>query len=430
MKLRKILAVIIAAAVMIAFSPALSQGAPAEAAARTLGSGYVTGTEGPTAYSADGSEDGEDLIGDDEDVTDTSDDNDEDEDVTEISAGEDGDDEEDLIDEDENNSGEDEDITDESAGDADNDAPVISVQPEDRIFAFDADSFIYPVVHIRGGGEGISYQWYMNTTGKAAPSRDKEVVTYDRGSFSTGKLDTEVEPGTYYYYCVIRNGNNDTVISRLAKMTFETFTFEEQPSTMTTTQHKTVTLSIGSVSSRLSVSWYRTADPEDTDIEDESVEKAADGAEFNVDTEEAGRYYYFACVSNSAANVVSEPAEVVVWPEAGTVFSRGSLEYEVVKGSVVRVKKGLSCGSVKAVIPRTVTYKGFSMDVLKIAPKAFRGYHRLKSVTMCNNISVGHGAFANCAKGIRFNISATFFSREKSRLRASGLPAAARFIKR
>lgn len=91
----------------------------------------------------------------------------------------------------------------------------------------------------------------------------------------------------------------------------------------------------------------------------------------------------------------------------GTSFTAGSLKYKVTKAGVsgkaeVQVigssksKKKLS-GTVK--IPATVTYGKVSYKVTSLKAKAFKGYTKIKKVSLGNNLkTIGASAFQGCTK--------------------------------
>lgn len=86
----------------------------------------------------------------------------------------------------------------------------------------------------------------------------------------------------------------------------------------------------------------------------------------------------------------------------GKVEKVGTVDYQVSNADKkeVIVKKGYDGKKAKKVtIPAEVTINGVSCTVVEIAPNAFKGYTKMKSVTIGKNVrKIGKGAFAGCKK--------------------------------
>lgn len=83
---------------------------------------------------------------------------------------------------------------------------------------------------------------------------------------------------------------------------------------------------------------------------------------------------------------------------SAAVFTIGSCKYTVNKNQVT-VTAPKSQTSTKLTIPTSVKVKGKSVPVTAIAPNAFKGMTKLKTVTIGKNIkTIGKNAFRNCKK--------------------------------
>ena len=83
----------------------------------------------------------------------------------------------------------------------------------------------------------------------------------------------------------------------------------------------------------------------------------------------------------------------------GATFTSGNVKYKVTsaKSKTVAVNAGKNKNITKATIPATVKKNGVTYKVTSISAKAFKGYKKLKKVTIGKNVTkIGNGAFRNC----------------------------------
>lgn len=112
-------------------------------------------------------------------------------------------------------------------------------------------------------------------------------------------------------------------------------------------------------------------------------------------------------------DVVDGASEIVYGPKAGSAFKVGSYKYKVIKsadrsGGVGEVSiTGAKSKTIKSVkVGSSVVNDGLTYNITAVSGKAFKGYSKLKTVTIGSNVtSIGDNAFAGCKKLTTVNIN-------------------------
>lgn len=94
-------------------------------------------------------------------------------------------------------------------------------------------------------------------------------------------------------------------------------------------------------------------------------------------------------------------------------YSVGALSYTVKNGKAT-VKGAKKKAITKITIPSTISIKGKKISVTAIAPNAFKGMKKLKSVVIGKNIaSIGKNAFYGCKKLTKITIKTTKLTKQR-----------------
>ena len=165
----------------------------------------------------------------------------------------------------------------------------------------------------------------------------------------------------------------------------------------------------------------RVSDPDGTIVHSETFQFSGIGviiessfvpAKIGQYTIEAECYYYItqtfwngpnstSYTTKSTDNTKTETLNVVKElpkDSSADVLTIGSFKYTVNKNQAA-VTAPKSKTSTKLTIPATVKVEGKSVPVTSIAPKAFKGMKKLKTVTIGKNIKkIGKNAFRDCKK--------------------------------
>lgn len=266
----------------------------------------------------------------------------------------------------------------------------------------DPESAVYAVgnyaedleVELSGDDSSASFQWYMNTTDS---SEGASAISGATGAVLSGDDISTAKTGTTYYYCVIENGDGNTLTSDAAEITVRELAITAQPKGGSYNAGKSVKLKVDFVGNG-DVQWYSSSDGE--------TWKAIDGADrcaYRVNTATEGTMYYRAAVTNGLdeeesgyVSLTSDTAKIVVTGSASTANTVGKLKYKISGGSAV-VTSTARRTYTSLVIPDTVTIGGTDYDVAAIGAGAFSGCQKLRNITIGANVtSIGTRAFLNC----------------------------------
>ena len=103
--------------------------------------------------------------------------------------------------------------------------------------------------------------------------------------------------------------------------------------------------------------------------------------------------------NNSNVNVEQSKPDTVVKNLIGTVFIVKNVKYVITSPNTVSVVGSDKPSITKLTIPATVKYEDVSYKVTAIKDSAFKGYKKLKTISIGSNVTtVGKNAFSNCAK--------------------------------
>ena len=110
-----------------------------------------------------------------------------------------------------------------------------------------------------------------------------------------------------------------------------------------------------------------------------------------------------AAKQKEAEGSTQKPGNKTATLKKGKTFASGKNKYKLTK---ISGKKGevtfTGCKNKnlsKVIIPATVTYKGYTLKVTAIGPKALKGYKKLTALTIGNNVkTIGSGACAKCPR--------------------------------
>ena len=195
----------------------------------------------------------------------------------------------------------------------------------------------------KDGLAALSYQWYYNTTGTVDPENDIKVTGATTDTWTPG---TNIDPGIYYYYCVIDNAfktsypastQTATSVSDLAKVTIVS-DLEAAAPVITESTLADATYVNGDQAELMSVTasfedpdapnagdltyqWYASTDPV-CDPEGDNAIPGATAAELNLNTAmKPGVYTIYCAVTNTIENgaradkfktVLSDPATITI----------------------------------------------------------------------------------------------------------------------
>jgi len=207
--------------------------------------------------------------------------------------------------------------------------PTINTQPQSANYVTGADANALTVAATTSGGN-LSYQWYSNTTGIAAPATDTDID----GAIDDSYTPSTASAGTTYYYCVVKDENGSTIsdvatitVSAATAPTFTSIT----PSTTTATKDVASTITaVVTGTPTPTIQWYRNTENVAT-VDNEHAIEGATELTLNLTNSTTGTFYYYAVATNGispdatsdiVAITVSLPkfATPTVIPNDGTKF--------------------------------------------------------------------------------------------------------------
>ena len=259
-------------------------------------------------------------------------------------------------------------------------AIVITEQPKDAMVAENATAYFT----VKASGTGLTYQWQFSTEGKTWSNT--KVTGYNTATLSVQALSYR---NNYYYRCVIKDAQGNSVTTNGAKLTIgeaAEIRITTQPADATVKENEEALFTVKAEGTGLSYQWQFSTNG--TNWSNTKV------TGYNTDTlkVQALSYrnnYYYRCVIKDAQgnSATSEAGQLLI--QSDIVID--DVLYKEIDGGMEVAKYNGSSASLT--IPETVNGK----TVIRIGASAFEGNTTLTSINLPDTVQViGERAFANC----------------------------------